>query len=601
MGNIDRLIVLYGSQTFTAQEVAERIWRTTKILGFKGPVQAMDDYPISRLIHEEFALFVCSNTGQGDEPDNMKRFWKFLLRKNLPTNSLVKLKFGVVGLGDSSYSKFNFVGKKLYKRLIQLGAKPLLNIALCDYQHDLGHDAVLIPWSEEFFTKMRDYFPDMPTDINTSFIPRWKVAIQKNEDYQNGHSLNKDIYYAKGYRDNFLEVHYFEVEQNVRTTHVTHFQDVRLMTFKTVKDDKLDYNPGDIFNIRPRNSEEDVNDLFDIFYTHNMDIKPHYRLLVEENYDGMPVPDFLKEPLTLYEIAEQYWDLRAYPTQYVFALLALVSEDRLERDKCIELSSPEGQEDWLNYCRRPKRTILEVLHDFHKSTSKLTIDILFELFSAIKPRSFSIASSCLPSQGRKLDVLVAMVKYYTKLKQPRLGLASNWLKCLNVGDQVYGWIKKGSLKFPTDLKTPHIMIGPGTGLAPFRSVLQDRVYKGTAHKDVLHLFFGCRYSDKDFHCREELLKMVQEEKLTLYCAFSRDQEDKIYVQHKIKEHSDELWHLINDKGAYTYISGNAKNMPDSVRSALVEVFHTRGAVDSERAKDMLACIEREGRLQLETW
>lgn len=123
-----RLIVLYGSQTFTAKEIAERVWRTTKILGFKGPVQAMDDYPISRLIHEEFALFVCATTGQGDEPDNMKKFWKFLLRKNLPTNSLVKLKFGVVALGDSSYSKFNFVGKKLHKRLVQLGAKPLLNI-----------------------------------------------------------------------------------------------------------------------------------------------------------------------------------------------------------------------------------------------------------------------------------------------------------------------------------------------------------------------------------------------------------------------------------------------------------------------------------------
>lgn len=123
-----RLIVLYGSQTFTAQEAAERIWRTTKILDFKGPVQAMDDYPISRLIHEEFALFICATTGQGDEPDNMRKFWKFLLRKSLPSNSLVNLKFGVIGFGDSKYSKFNFVAKKLHKRLIQLGAKPLLDL-----------------------------------------------------------------------------------------------------------------------------------------------------------------------------------------------------------------------------------------------------------------------------------------------------------------------------------------------------------------------------------------------------------------------------------------------------------------------------------------
>lgn len=123
-----RILVLYGSQTFTAQEIAERIWRSTKILGFRGPVQAMDDYPIFRLIHEEFAIFVCATTGQGDEPDNMKKFWKFLLRKNLPANSLVKLKYGVLGLGDSSYPKFNFVGKRLHRRLQSLGATPLLDM-----------------------------------------------------------------------------------------------------------------------------------------------------------------------------------------------------------------------------------------------------------------------------------------------------------------------------------------------------------------------------------------------------------------------------------------------------------------------------------------
>lgn len=130
-----RLLILYGSQTFTAQEVAEKIWRTTKALGFRGPVQAMDDYPISGLIHEEFVLFVCATTGQGDEPDNMKNFWKFLLRRSLPNNSLVRLKFGVLGLGDSSYAKFNFVSKKLHKRLLQLGAEPLLDVGMYAVPH----------------------------------------------------------------------------------------------------------------------------------------------------------------------------------------------------------------------------------------------------------------------------------------------------------------------------------------------------------------------------------------------------------------------------------------------------------------------------------
>lgn len=123
-----RIVVLYGTQTFTSKEVAERIWRTSKALGFHGPVQGLDDYQISNLIHEEFVIFVCSTAGRGDEPENMKKFWKFLLKRSLPTNSLAKMKFGILGLGDSSYQQFNFVAKKLHKRLMQLGATPIIEV-----------------------------------------------------------------------------------------------------------------------------------------------------------------------------------------------------------------------------------------------------------------------------------------------------------------------------------------------------------------------------------------------------------------------------------------------------------------------------------------
>lgn len=116
---------LYGSQTGTAQDISEQIWRESKKFHFKGSVMAMDDYDVRKLIDEKVCVFVCSTTGQGDEPDNMKKFWKFLLRKSLPADSLSNLHFAVVGLGDSSYSKFNFVAKRIHKRLIQLGATPL--------------------------------------------------------------------------------------------------------------------------------------------------------------------------------------------------------------------------------------------------------------------------------------------------------------------------------------------------------------------------------------------------------------------------------------------------------------------------------------------
>ncbi|XP_050675053.1 NADPH-dependent diflavin oxidoreductase 1 isoform X2 [Leptidea sinapis] len=359
MENNVRLLVLFGSQTYTAQEIAERIWRDTKVLGFKGPVLAMDDYPISNLIYEKLVLFVCSTTGDGDEPDNMKTFWKFLLRKNLPSNSLINLKYAVVGLGDSSYAKFNFAAKKLQKRLSQLGGTPLHETALCDYQHDLGHNGVLSSWLKNFYTKLKLCSTNVTPEITeTKFVPRWKVSLNKR-GIDDVDDFNEDIYFSNGNTAHFVNPLHLEIEKNKRITDESHFQDVRLITFKTIND-KLKFDPGDTLNIRPRNSTADIKDLFDIFETHNLDIKAHYILNFEECHEDMPVPNFLKQPLSVYMIAEQYWDLKAYPTQYVFALLALVSEDKLEREKCIELSSPEGQEEWLNYCRRPRRTILEV-------------------------------------------------------------------------------------------------------------------------------------------------------------------------------------------------------------------------------------------------
>lgn len=123
-----RLVILYGSQTGTAQDLAELIWRNSKQYHFHGRVQCMDSYDVRDLIQESLVVFVCSTTGQGDEPDNMKSFWKFLLRKSLPSDSLRGMKFAVLGLGDSSYAKFNFVAKRLNKRLQQLGAEEIIPI-----------------------------------------------------------------------------------------------------------------------------------------------------------------------------------------------------------------------------------------------------------------------------------------------------------------------------------------------------------------------------------------------------------------------------------------------------------------------------------------
>lgn len=181
-----KLTILYGSQTGDAQDLAEYIWRESKRYHFGGSVLPLDKYNVHDLIDERLVVFVCSTTGQGEEPDNMKAFWKFLLRKSLPTDSLRSLHCAVIGLGNSSYEKFNFVAKRLNKRLQQLGATILLPVGLCDEQHDLGASAVSERWIAELWDKLLELVPLasplQPLDVSPRQF-RWQVeAVNVNGD-----------------------------------------------------------------------------------------------------------------------------------------------------------------------------------------------------------------------------------------------------------------------------------------------------------------------------------------------------------------------------------------------------------------------------------
>lgn len=245
----------------------------------------------------------------------------------------------------------------------------------------------------------------------------------------------------------------------------------------------------------------------------------------------MPLPSHLKKPMSLRTIAEQLWDINAIPRPRTFELLALNCTNELEKEKLLEFTTAEGQQDLYSYANRPRRTVHEVLCDFPNATSMLTIDILFELFQPIRPRSFSIAS-CMES--KKLDILVAIVEYKTILSTPRFGLCSNWLKNLQSHhDTIRGVIKKGTFVLPSIIynQQPIIMVGPGTGLAPFRSILQAKQYNTKITEQSLAasciLFFGARGQNDDFHCKNDLEQMIENGILKLFTAFSRDQDDKM--------------------------------------------------------------------------
>lgn len=226
--------------------------------------------------------------------------------------------------------------------------------------------------------------------------------------------------------------------------------------------------------------------------------------------------------MSLQTIASELWDINAIPRPRTFELLAINCSNELEKEKLLEFTTPEGQQDLYSYANRPRRTVLEVLCDFPNATSMLTIDVLFELFQPIRARSFSIASC---QQSKKLEILVAIVEYKTIMSTPRYGLCSNWLKNLQKLDTVRAVIKKGTFVWPKI--APIIMVGPGTGLAPFRSILQARQCDTMLNLLPSTLFFGCRGQNDDFHCKKDLENMVENGILNLFTAFSRDQDDKM--------------------------------------------------------------------------
>ncbi|KAL6434843.1 hypothetical protein ACFW04_005193 [Cataglyphis niger] len=597
--------VLYGSETGTAQDVAEQIWKSAQRKQLQSTISSLDEYDIRHLSSEQLIVFVVATTGQGDTPTNMKTFWRHLLGKSLRADLLQSLKYGVLGLGDSSYSKFNFAAKKLNKRLAQLGGKELLPIGLADDQHNLGIDAVVDPWIKKLWEKIANIFKISIEDKiqENLIIERYRVSILKKSDLD---ILEKPLFIndnCKFYpyesdigiyeRKTDINVKIGTIYENVRTTSEDHFQDVRLITIKLPYDIK--YDPGDVIYLRPKNSMKQVKRFFNILREHNIELFPDTMIVVTKKEIKVPFA-LAGECLFLKEIVEQYWDLNFKPRRSTMHTLSLISENELEKEKLCEFASPGGQEEFYDYINRPRRNILEVLTDFPYTTSKLNIGLLFEIMSPIKPRPYSIASSSKATPDT-IQILIAVVKYTTRLLEPRFGLCSNWLASLKKNDKVIFWLQKGTFRFEDN--KPMILIGPGTGVAPLRSFLLEKEKEQKDLKECV-LFFGCRNKDKDYHCREDFERLSKERNLKVFCAFSRDQNHKIYVQHIIREQRELCWQFLQNDGNI-YLAGNSKNMPNDVRDEFVNLTKEIGKKTEEQALAFLKDLEKNNRYQIETW
>mmetsp|Transcript_40612 Transcript_40612/g.65890 ORF Transcript_40612/g.65890 Transcript_40612/m.65890 type:complete len:529 (+) Transcript_40612:173-1759(+) len=522
-------------------------------------------------------------------------FWRFLLKRTLPPDYLSTCKFAVFGLGDSSYPKYNVVAKKLDVRLGALGGQRLCARGLGDEQNPNGYLNELDPWSDQLWQRLETLFPlSSPLNIAPLALPppRHEVLLMPCDTSRDWHDdiLVSGSLHSTGPTWSRGHPFYAEVTENRRITAEDHWQDVRHIELD-LGDSAITYEPGDVLCIQPRNLP-DVSEAFLklLGLDHNTVVR-------------FSRTDSTREPVTcsLQEVAERYLDFQASPKRSLFELLSFFASAEREKERLSYFASAEGTDDMYDYNYRSKRTICEVFRDF--PSLRVPLPYLLDLIPRINPRYFSIASSLHVCPGQ-VQITAAIVNYTTPLNHTRVGVCTSWLSSLNRGDRLPVWVKAGALQLPADPSSPIIMVGPGTGCAPFHSFCQERLWLRSQGVDVgpAMLFFGCRYENKDFLYGSEWKELLGQEEDIFVCAFSRQSADqKVYVQDKIAEFRDLIWQRLFLRGATLYISGAAKRMPPAVRDAVVGVASSVGRLSSEDAEMAVRTLEQQKRLQMETW
>ncbi|KAJ1946427.1 NAPDH-dependent diflavin reductase, partial [Kickxella alabastrina] len=421
--------------TGCAEDTARRIARQAHRRYFTTRVHSMDSFDRTILFQATppLTIFVCSTTGQGSEPSNMRKFWRFLLRKSLPHDALSALRFAVFGLGDSHYDGFNFAAKRLFRRLKALGAGEIVGRGDGDDAHYLGLDGALDPWLDRLWAGVEAIYPlpreIMPEDTVPEPVFRVEPAVGgegraegRAERWAEGRAMDKGKGKAKGKDgdgdgDRHKDVHVdvgdgsvaAQLVLNERLTATDHFQDVRHLQFAPQA--RLSWAPGDTCMLRPSNPSSAAT-----AFLHAM----HWADQPVAIAGSSGLPQWVPRHTTLWHLAKHCLDITAVPRRSFFELLRVFSDHPAERDRLAELASTQGQDDLLAYCVRPRRTILEVLDDFPHS--RVPLRYLLDVFPLISERAYSISSHATGEP--RVDLTVAVVEYRTVMQAPRLGLCS---------------------------------------------------------------------------------------------------------------------------------------------------------------------------------
>ena len=541
-----RVTVLSASQTGNARRVAEQLHAGLKAAGVEACLTGAGDFKSKTLPDEDIVLLVTSTQGEGEPPEEALPLYKFLSGKKAP--DLGKLTFAVLGLGDSSYPKFCQAGKDFDAKLSGLGAGRLADLALCDLEFQAAADA----WVAAVVPKVAELCAQSAAPAPTA---QTAAASDGGEPVQ---SYTKERPYTAA----------LSVRQKI--TSRTAEKDVEHIEID-LSGSGLHYQAGDALGVWPLNASDLVQEILDLNQLNGNE--------TVQLSDGSETD--IRTALT--ESADITQNTPAFVQQYAELTnnekLKTIAADKAQLDTYLAATPPVGV--------------------FAAHPHPLDAQTLYSLFRPQTPRLYSIASA-QGEVGEEVHLTVGVVRF-DHHDHTYTGAASGYLgERLEEGSEIRVFVEPNpNFRLPQNGDTPIIMIGAGTGVAPFRSFMQQRAANGDSGKNWL--FFGNQRLADDFLYQLEWSEWRKDGLLTRAdLAWSRQGEHKVYVQHKIAEHSAEVWNWLQ-QGAHIYVCGDAARMARDVENALIEVIETQGKLSRDEAEDYLNDLREDKRYQRDVY
>lgn len=537
-----RVLVLSASQTGNARGVAESLYAKLKAAGVEAVLSSASEFKSKTLPVEDIVLLVTSTQGEGEPPEEALPLYKFVFGKKTP--DLGKLSFAVLGLGDSSYPNFCQAGKDFDAKFAELGARRLNDLGICDLEFQNAADA----WVEAVVPKVAELAAQTAAaSVATPAAPQTVGAVYtKDKPYTATLSVRQKITSRSAEKD----VEHIEIDLSGSGLH---------------------YQAGDALGVLPLNDSALVQEILDL---HQLSGEEKIRLSDDLETD---IRTALTESADITQntpaLVQQYAELSGSEA------LKTTAVDKARLDAYLAATPPVGV--------------------FAAHPHPLDAQTLFQLFRPQTPRLYSIASA-QDEVGEEVHLTVGVVRFehhgntYT-------GAASGYLgERLEESGEVRVFVEPNpNFRLPSDGNTPVIMIGAGTGIAPFRAFMQQRAANGDNGKNWL--IFGNQRLADDFLYQLEWIDYRKDGILTRAdLAWSRQGERKVYVQHKIAEHAAEVWNWLQ-QGAHLYVCGDATRMARDVETALLDVIETQGKLSRDDAEDYLNEMREDKRYQRDVY